>query len=73
MNEPRMAGAGPVVPRGLADRMLTDDGFVEKLIAEGGTLDQLVQLGETLGDIRPRLVQLADLINELQAAVEVLS
>jgi hypothetical protein len=59
-------------PGGLADRMLTDDGFVEKLIAEGGTLDQLVALGDTLESIRPRLVQLAELIPELAASVDAL-
>ena len=59
-------------PGGLADRMLTDDGFVEKLIAQGGTLDQLIELGETLESIRPRLVQLAELIPELSASVDAL-
>jgi hypothetical protein len=57
-------------PGGLADRMLTDDGFVEKLIAEGGTLDQLIELGETLESIRPRLVQLAELIPDLRTSVD---
>ena len=52
--------------------MLTDDGFVEKLIAEGGTLDQLIELGETLESIRPRLVQLAELIPDLSASVDAL-
>ncbi len=59
-------------PDGLADRMLTDDGFVEKLIAQGGTLDQLIELGETLESIRPRLVQLAELIPDLSSAVDAL-
>jgi hypothetical protein len=57
-------------PGGLADRMLTEDGFVEQLIADGGTLDQLVALGETLESIRPRLVQLAELIPDLRASVD---
>ena len=59
-------------PGGLADRMLTDDGFVEKLIAEGGTLDQLIELGDTLESIRPRLVQLAELIPDLSTSVDAL-
>jgi hypothetical protein len=59
-------------PGGLADRMLTDDGFVEKLIAEGGTLDQLIELGETLESIRPRLIQLAELIPDLRTSVDAL-
>lgn len=59
-------------PGGLADRMLTDDGFVEKLIADGGTLDQLIELGDTLESIRPRLVQLAELIPDLSTSVDAL-
>jgi hypothetical protein len=58
---------------GLLDRLLTDDGFVEKLVAEGGTLDQLVALGETLERIQPRLGELAELIPELHASVNVLN
>ncbi len=61
-----------LAPDGLADRMLTEDGFVEKLIAEGGTLEQLVELGDTLENIRPRPVQLAELIPALSAAVDAL-
>ncbi len=60
---------GPVLrPGGYADRLAA----LERLFEEGGTLDQLVELGETLEDIRPRLVELADLIPDLQGAVEVL-
>jgi len=59
-----------LAPGGLADRMLNDDGFVETLIAEGGTLEQLVGLGDTLESIRPRLVELAELIPALSAAVD---
>jgi hypothetical protein len=59
-----------LAPGGLADRMLTDDGFVEKLVAEGGTLDQLIELGETLESIRPRLVELAELIPDLRGSVD---
>ena len=58
---------------GLLDRLLTEDGFVEKLVAEGGTLDQLVALGETLEHIQPRLGELAALIPELHASVNVLN
>jgi hypothetical protein len=60
-------------PGGLLDRLLTEDGFVEKLVAEGGTLDQLVELGGTLERIQPRLVELAELIPELHASVDVLT
>ena len=59
-----------LAPGGLADRMLTDDGFVEKLVAEGGTLDQLIELGDTLESIRPRLVELAELIPDLRTSVD---